>query len=120
ALVTDPALRAAAERAVAPSPNQIDRRALDDVAFSIVLVSPPPVTLASDVWLRQGTKEWPAGAVVLSTAVTRPNSERWFYSGSCHCPGLEDGSADIVLRPSPAAAARTTEVTEIWGRDVVI
>jgi hypothetical protein len=36
------------------------------------------------------------------------------------CPGLTAGRADVLLRPTPTAAVRTTDAMEIWGGDILL
>lgn len=70
--------------------------------------------LAFMVYVRQGDREWPVG---LATSETGRYPEPYV---SARCPGLAPGTAELILRPDPDAAVRTTGITMIWGDEIRI
>jgi hypothetical protein len=110
AMTTDESRRSVVEHSVQVRAADVDGTG----ALTLTLQANPPVSLASDVYLRQGGREWRAGQVSFESG----RAERQFVTASC--PGLAPGDAELVLRPSPAAAVRTAGVTEIWGGEIRI
>lgn len=73
-----------------------------------------PVPLAFDISVRQGGREWPVGP-----ATAEPGRYPGPYV-TARCPGLAPGTAELILRPNPAAAVQTTGITAIWGDEIHI
>ena len=82
-----------------------------------------PVGVAFDVFWRQGEREQRVGSFT-----SGESAESWsgFYPGQDRArqvngqvSGLERKPVDVILRPSPAAAARTTDVFKIYNGEIV-
>lgn len=95
------------EQLVDAAPSQITAR----VAVSI---RKPPVPVGWAVWLRADGREWPVGLIHLRAGA----------SGDVGCaadvPGFTATRADVVFRPSQAAARRVADLMEIWGEEIVV
>lgn len=88
-------------------------------------VAAAPAPFAFDVYVRDAEREWKAGTLTSSTLVPRMN---WYSVGvesqrtlaaDCDTP-LHAPSIDVILRPNIELAARTIDITEIYGGEIVI
>ena len=70
--------------------------------------------LAYDVVIRSVSGEWAGPSVCV-----RRDSSGWLFD-QVTVTGLASDRVDVVFRPSPAAAARTLDVDEIWDGKVVL
>jgi hypothetical protein len=79
-----------------------------------------PVALACDAFLRdESGKEWKAGS--LSARASTPNNAHASSTAlGADLAGFASTQADLILRPSPAAAASTIHINEIWGREIIV
>ena len=73
----------------------------------------PPADVAFDVFMREGQHEAKVGRIVCAMGNRQPTSlsvgEEWLGR-----------RCEVVLRPSVEAAEGTVEMTQIWGKEVVI
>ncbi len=126
-VVSDESLRAAVEASLhlyrvdaAPGPRSagagVDSSSrTTTTAHGTVFMEVIPIDLAFDVLLRAGDREWPIGQIDSDMMHSRSYPT---FLGSAD--GLEGARVDVVLRPSRAAARRTTSITRIWGGEIVI
>jgi hypothetical protein len=82
-------------------------------ATVVITAEKPPVGVGMDVLLRADGREWLVGVVHF-----RPDA-----MGTMACAGVVPGftatHADVVLRPSQAAAGRNVSLSEVWGEPLV-
>jgi hypothetical protein len=83
-----------------------------------------PMEGAFDVLWRSGEREWPIGTLTTGTGAD-PNgytlgpgmdAQRYVYG---QVQGFDADTVDVVLRPSEKAAARTIDLTRIYGEEIV-
>ncbi len=78
----------------------------------------PPVNVAFDIFLRNsGGTEVHVGEFTAQAGKGRAAGAR-FHESKLY--GLSGDRLDVVLRPSTAAARRTTGLQEIWGGELVL
>jgi hypothetical protein len=90
-----------------------------DGGLSLWLRNWPPGPFAFDILVRAGTEEFPAGAITSPP----PGDSRVVEAGPIDVsfsPQQAGRTVDVVLRPSPAAAAATAHLTQIYGREIII
>jgi hypothetical protein len=75
----------------------------------------PPIALAFDVSLRVDGREWSMGVVHF-----RAGADAVQGCGGIVPSFAADARADVVLRPSQAAARRAPDLTEIWGEEIIL
>lgn len=80
-----------------------------------LLFSSPPASLAFEVLLRAGGREWSIGHVAMKAG----GGGHSFALGG-QIAGLEAKSVDVVFRASAAAAERTVDLYEIWDGEIVL
>ena len=87
-----------------------------------VTVDDAPVGLSFELFIRPvGGPEWSAGTFALPAAAPGRRSTSRFGLGGSRGRRLPTGStADVVLRPSPAAAVDTIDATEAWDGELVL
>jgi hypothetical protein len=71
------------------------------------------VSVAYDLIIRAADREWAGPSVCV-----KRDSTGWVFD-QVTVPDLSVTHVDLILRPSPAAAARTIDVEEIWNGEVV-
>jgi predicted RNA-binding Zn-ribbon protein involved in translation (DUF1610 family) len=116
AIVTDPSLRPAVERSLAGTRGASSSGpGYPGRPTAILRGSDPPVGLSYDAPYGQGMLR--SGSVV-----ARPKDQSYSDVGHPILGWLfpRPQTVDIVLRPNPEHAARTVDVTEIWGHEVII
>ena len=75
-----------------------------------------PVGMAFDVFLRdRAGREWPMETLTLKAGTY---ADHIFCSGTA--PGLTVGRADVLLRPSLAAAEASVDVATYWDRPILL
>jgi hypothetical protein len=82
-----------------------------------------PMDGAFDVILRSGEREWPLGSFTTGTSASGdpgfgPGMETQRLA-SGPVPGFKAGKVDLVLRPSPKAAAATLDVVRMYNAEIV-
>ena len=75
--------------------------------------APPKLALAYELIIRAGGREWGGTYVTVD-----PGHSGWVYE-QVQATGLASDRIDVLLRPSSEAAARTVDVQDILGGDVV-
>ncbi len=82
-----------------------------------------PMDFAFDVVLKNAQKEWRVGPL---TSGTHGGSMQYYFNGGDKqrpvygtVSGFRGGKVDVVLRPSEKAALQTTDVTRIYGQEIV-
>ena len=117
ALKADPLLRPAVRHSLILTLLDYDVRLQTPRLAGQLLCRQPPVTLCADAVVRvRFAGQLGAGAV----ACPARQSVESNVVGEVPGPGLESKTVDVILRPNPALAARTVDVAEIWGEDVVL
>ncbi len=86
---------------------------LVDVRFTSLLV-PPPVTVASDVFVRQGDVERRIGWILV------PAGAPWKAGVSAAGTGLKAGACEIILRPNPGILRDANGFGPIYGQEIRI
>jgi hypothetical protein len=76
--------------------------------------APPRLALAYELIVRAGGREW--GGTFFTVD---PGHSGWVYE-QVQVTGLASDRVDVVLRPSPDAAAQTVDVHEILGGEIVL
>jgi len=74
---------------------------------------PPPVALVFDLFLRAHGTEWKLNPTALCI-----KGMGGTILGT-YGPPLDEAKVDFILRPNPAEAAKTLDVFEIWGQEMV-
>lgn len=105
----DPQTRAAMEKGVTIRDLHIDPHDPYEVYLYITALG-LPAPLAHDVILRAGAREWPLTTHCGTTGT----------STSARIEKFDPDVVDVVFRPSPAAAARTVDLTRYWTGELVI
>lgn len=81
-----------------------------------------PLPVAYDVIWRQGEREWTVGSITSGKTADQA-AQMYGMENTRHVfgpvNGLAKASVDIVLRPSPGAAERTTDVFRIYNGEIV-
>ncbi len=84
-----------------------------------IVASNLPVDIAADVFIVEGDKERPIGpAIIRADGGSTSGNAAWLDLGLRRVP--KSGLITLVLRPSPALARRTTDLTRIWGRELTL
>ncbi len=87
-----------------------------------------PVPVAFDVIWKAGDREWTVGIVTSGIETPGEESAASMIIGGdgagmrqvhCSLPGFNAKTVDVILRPSIAAAERTTDLTRIYGGELV-
>lgn len=118
-LVKDESLRRDIENAIRAPPIEVRRASGGARTFYHQLsITNLPADIAFDILWRAGGREWPMAAMALKG---QAGSQTGFAYGG-DAPGLEPGTGavDIVLRPSIEAAARTTDILDVWDGEIVM
>jgi hypothetical protein len=68
----------------------------------------PGLHLASRLYARVGSREWPLGRILYRTDV------------SVRLPDFDAARFDLILRPDVDSAVHTVDVTRIWGGELVL
>lgn len=82
-----------------------------------MLIGGPPVPLAYEFFLRSESKEWYIGSAVVRPQ--RSHVSRWIKKVS-ELPGFDAERVDLIFRPSPEVAAKTLDLSEIWGEEIIV
>ncbi|MHC4218143.1 MAG: hypothetical protein ACYSU7_06760 [Planctomycetota bacterium] len=83
----------------------------------------PPVSVAFDVFWRQGDREWLVGALVVPAG---SRSKSLAAPPGLHRPPALDGfpawveTVDVVLRTNPRLAEATVDIIEVWDGEIVL
>lgn len=85
--------------------------------FISVALDNPPEAFAFDVFVRSGKAEWRVNQVSGVAGVRIGTSASTAPSGWDLEPGVK--TVDVILRPSVSLAERQTDLTKIWGQDMV-
>lgn len=116
-VTTDPAHRAGVEAAVRSSRIEIRHQSNGETHASVRTdVASPPVGIAFDVFARQNGQEWEIG----SMSVAAGRSTSYGYGHDNEVARAQPPTVDLIFRPSVERAKATTDVTEIWGEEVVV
>lgn len=136
ALRHDASLRSAIQAAV--KVNRVDMRVVprrpgnqsDVMHVNVDLsIAPTPVDVAFEIWLRHGAVEWKLDEQLArpvrkaergSAAITGPAPPYFSTSDFVAEFGQPGAKVDVILRPTMVPALLTTDVTEIWGEEVVV
>lgn len=123
-LLHDDTARPAIERCITTRRNSVSGTAgaaltvMGDIYFES-----PPIPMAFDVFWRYPDGAAPDGLreVLLSTITTTAGGGTFgnMYQGTLP-PGFAADHVDIILRPSPAAAAETETLTQIWDGEITL
>jgi hypothetical protein len=86
-------------------------------------VDSSPMDFAFDVVIKSAGREWTLASV---TSGTQADTVLYPAPGGANARqlhgmavGFKGGKADVVLRPSTKAALRTTDITRIYGKEIV-
>jgi hypothetical protein len=84
-----------------------------DVALDITRLL--PVDFAADVIIRAGNREWVATGVAFNAGTAGGTT-----ATTAAIPDRFDATrADVIVRGTAAAASRTTDMTRVWGGEVI-
>ena len=115
------------ERLLTPSQVMIWNGGMSNQAMQQFNVGDPPVPGAFDVYWRVGDSEWKMGSFSTGLSGGGDDDEpmiNWGSAGeqrsvSHQAPPFKGSKVDIILRPSVEAALRTTDVSSIYGDEIV-
>ena len=88
-----------------------DTRRLD-VGINVVQLL--PVDFAADVIIRAGDHEWITRGVVMNASSAGQTS-----ATADNVDAFDATHADVIIRGSAAAASRTTDMTRVWGGELI-
>ncbi len=119
-MVTDLGLEAPVRRALTPSLSLLSRSPQTQLLFADVHVGAVPVDVAFDVVVRDAMgREQALGATWYSRGGSGGSTDSSLVLNDVPGWMLNSDSLEIVLRPNPRVAEFTSDIVEIWGRELV-
>jgi hypothetical protein len=116
------------ERLLTPSQVMVWNGGFNSQAMMQFNVGDPPVPAAFAVFWRVGESEWKMGSFSTGLSGGGDKDEQimmnWGAGGDQRsvmgrAPSFKGNKVDIILRPSAEAALRTTDITSIYGDEIV-